>query len=320
MTADDSSSGSLSGTTVGRFRVGPLLGRGGMGEVYRADDLELGRAVALKVLPEHLVGDSDRLARFVQEARTASALNHPHVVSIYDIGQGAAANGRPVHFIAMELVSGETLRSLFDRHDVDRRRLLDYAAQAADALGAAHAAGIVHRDLKPDNVFVARDGHVKLLDFGLARAVAPDAVSGTQPLSAHTAPGVLLGTVGYMAPEQVRGEPADARADLFALGAILFEMLTGRRLREITDEVAGWSQVASGVLPSARQVRPDLPAAVEQLLNRALAPDPAARFPDAATFGAAIRNVLGDLSVAVGASDLAALLGVITPPRRARSG
>ncbi len=169
MTADDSSSGSLSGTTIGRFRVGPLLGRGGMGEVYRADDSELGRAVALKVLPEHLVGDSDRLARFVQEARTASALNHPHVVSIYDIGQGAAPNGRPVHFIAMELVSGETLRSLFDRHDVDRRRLLDYAAQAADALGAAHAAGIVHRDLKPENIMVAEGGYVKVLDFGLAK-------------------------------------------------------------------------------------------------------------------------------------------------------
>ena len=229
MTADDSSSGSLSGTTIGRFRVGPLLGRGGMGEVYRADDIELGRAVALKVLPEHLVGDSDRLARFVQEARTASALNHPHVVSIYDIGQGTASNGRPVHFIAMELVSGETLRSLFDRHDVDRRRLLDYAAQAADALGAAHAAGIVHRDLKPENVMVADGGYVKVLDFGLAKLKAEPALTDsaaqalTQTMKAATTPGMVMGTVGYMSPEQALGRAVDHRSDIFSFGCILYE-------------------------------------------------------------------------------------------------
>ena len=159
----------LSGKTVGRYRVGPLLGRGGMGEVYRAEDLELQRPVALKVLPEALVGDADRLARFVKEARTASALNHPHLVSIYEIGEAVPDGvGHKVHFIAMELVQGETLRNLFDSRGIDLKRTLDYLAQAADALAAAHAAGIVHRDLKPENLMVA-DGYAKVLDFGLAK-------------------------------------------------------------------------------------------------------------------------------------------------------
>src|SRR4029450_11617377 len=147
MSSSDLPSGPLSGATFGRLHIGPLLGRGGMGEVYRADDIALGRAVALNVLPEHLVGDSDRVARFVQEARTASALNHPHLVSIYDIGQGTASTGAPIHFISMELVVGETLRTLLNRRNTDPRRLLVYIAQIADALAAAHGAGIAHRDL-----------------------------------------------------------------------------------------------------------------------------------------------------------------------------
>jgi len=159
----------LTGKIVGRYRVGPLLGRGGMGEVYRAEDTELQRPVALKVLPEALVGDTDRLSRFVQEARTASALNHPHLVSIDEIGEAVPDGvGHKVHFIAMELVQGETLRQLFDNRRLDLKRTLDYLAQAADALAAAHAAGIVHRDLKPENLMVG-DGYAKVLDFGLAK-------------------------------------------------------------------------------------------------------------------------------------------------------
>ena len=162
--------------------------------------------------------------------------------------------------------------------------------------------------MTPSNVLISFAGEVKLSDFGLAKRRHDRSVVGS-----------LKGNLAYMSPEQANQAQLDRRTDIFSLGAILFELLTGKRLREITDEVAGWSQVASGVVPSARQVRPDLPAAVEALLDRALAADPAARFPDAATFGAAIRNVLGDLSVAVGASDLAALLSVVTPPRRART-
>src|ERR671912_422750 len=210
-----STSAWLTGKIVGRYRVGPLLGRGGMGEVYRADDTELQRPVALKVLPEALVGDADRLARFVQEARTASALNHPHLVSIYEIGQAAPEGvGHQVHFIAMELVQGETMRQLFDSRRIDLKRTLDYLAQAADALAAAHPAGIIHRDLKPEYLMVG-DGYAKVLDFGLAKLrKEPSFIAGDDATitrapdlspAAGTSPGVVMGTVGYMSPEQAQG-------------------------------------------------------------------------------------------------------------------
>ena len=212
------------GARLGPYEILGPLGAGGMGEVYRARDPRLDRDVAVKVLPRALAGDAERLRRFEQEARAAGRLADPHVLAVHDVGQ---QDGLP--YMVSELLEGATLRARLDEGALPVAKAAAYGAQIARGLAAAHARGIVHRDLKPDNVFVARDGHVKLLDFGLARAVAPEGVSGTQPLSAHTAPGVLLGTVGYMAPEQVRGEPADARADLFALGAMLFEMLTGRR-------------------------------------------------------------------------------------------
>ena len=165
MTAPD---GYLSGTSLGRYRVGPLLGRGGMGEVYRAEDVELRRGVALKVLPESLVGDPDRLARFIQEARTASSLNHPHIVAIFDIGRavpqredGEAAAPHPVQYIAMELVAGTTLRGAIDERRLDLKKTLEYLGQAAEALSAAHAAGVVHRDLKPENLMVADGGYTR---------------------------------------------------------------------------------------------------------------------------------------------------------------
>src|SRR5687767_3025070 len=197
-------SGYLSGSTLGRYRVGAVLGRGGMGEVYRAEDLELHRAVALKVLPEALAADADRLARFVQEARTASALNHPHLVSIYEIGEAAKTR-----YIAMELVAGETLRDRLTRAPLELPRVLEYLSQAADAIAAAHAVGIVHRDLKPENLMVADAGYVKVLDFGLAKlrgepALLADAAQNPT-MSAGTAPGLVAGTVGYMSPEQAQG-------------------------------------------------------------------------------------------------------------------
>jgi Tol biopolymer transport system component len=280
----DSSSGPLSGTAIGRFRVGPLIGRGGMGEVYRAEDAELGRAVALKVLPEHLVGDPDRLARFVQEARTASALNHPHLVSIYDIGQGTASNGSPVHFIAMELVSGETMRSLLDRHDVDRRRLLDYAAQAADALGAAHAAGIVHRDLKPENMMVAEGGYVKLLDFGLAKLkVAPAlaesaAHAPTQTLPAGTTPGMVMGTVGYMSPEQALGRLVDHRSDIFSFGCILYESASGARAFGGASAIDTLHQIIHVDPPPLSRRAPATPDALQRIVEKCLQKDPEDRY------------------------------------------
>jgi Tol biopolymer transport system component len=284
MTADGSSSGTLSGTTIGRFRVGPLLGRGGMGEVYRADDSELGRAVALKVLPEHLVGDSDRLVRFIQEARTASALNHPHVVSIYDIGQSTASNGRPIHFIAMELVSGETLRELFGRHDVDRRRLLDYAAQTAEALGAAHAVGIVHRDLKPENVMVADGGYVKVLDFGLAKLKADPALAdsaaqaATQTMKVATTPGTVMGTVGYMSPEQALGRAVDHRSDIFSFGCILYEGASGARAFTGTSAIDTLHQIIHTDPAPLSQRAPAAPVELQRVVQKCLQKDPEDRY------------------------------------------
>ena len=202
-----------------------------MGEVYRALDSKLAREVAIKVLPSDLAADARRLDRFETEARSASALNHPNIVTVYDVGR---ANG--TSFIAMELVEGKTLGALLNDGPVPLKKLLSLAAQAADGLAKAHAAGIVHRDLKPENLMVTRDGFVKILDFGLAR-LAPggfEASRGTDraTVTRGTEAGTILGTVGYMSPEQARGEPVDFRSDQFSLGSILYEMASGKRAFE----------------------------------------------------------------------------------------
>ena len=284
MSSSDLPSGPLSGATVGRLRIGPLLGRGGMGEVYRADDIELGRAVALKVLPEHLVGDSDRVARFVREARTASALNHPHLVSIYDIGQGTASTGAPIHFISMELVAGETLRTLLDRRNTDPRRLLDYVAQIADALAAAHGAGIFHRDLKPENVMVADGGYVKLLDFGLAKLkVEPPLLESaaqeqTQTMPAGTAPGIVMGTVGYMSPEQALGRDVDHRSDIFSFGCILYEVAAGARAFTGRSAIETLHQIIHGDAMALSQRAPSTPPELQRIVQKCLHKDPEDRY------------------------------------------
>ncbi len=222
------------GMRFGRYELLKPLGAGGMGEVFRARDQDLGRDVAVKFLPARFASDADRLARFAFEARTASSLNHPNIVTIHEIGE---AEGLP--FIVMELVEGETLRGAMRSARLPTRRVLDIATQIAEGLANAHAAGIVHRDLKPENVMLTPDGFVKILDFGLAKLHA-DAVPGTAPPDAGqsetpttfrtgTREGAIIGTVGYMSPEQAAGRPADCRADQFALGATLYEMATGAR-------------------------------------------------------------------------------------------
>jgi len=198
-----------------------------MGEVYRARDTRLGRDVALKILPESFVSDSERLHRFEQESRAVAALNHPNILAIHDVGQH---NGSP--FLVSELVDGESLRAVLDRGALPQRRAIDYGMQIAQGLATAHAKDIVHRDLKPENLFLTKDGRIKILDFGLAKpskkpnAVPPDSNSVTMT-SSHTAAGMVVGTASYMAPEQVRGESVDARTDIFSFGAVLFEMLSG---------------------------------------------------------------------------------------------
>ena len=215
-----------SGTTLGPYEILGPLGAGGMGEVYRALDTRLNRRIAIKVLPSGFADDRDRLRRFEQEAQAASALNHPNILTIHDIGHEAG-----VAFIAMEWVEGKTLRDLLADGRLPPRRLAHIAHQIADGLAQAHAAGIVHRDLKPENIMVSDTDRVKIVDFGLAKLNRPDGpeLSQTMTQSAGTAAGVVLGTVGYMSPEQASGRDADHRSDQFSLGLIAYEAVTGRR-------------------------------------------------------------------------------------------
>src|SRR6201997_5292538 len=216
-----------SGTKLGPYEIVSPLGAGGMGEVYRARDSALGRDVAVKVLPAAFSEDRDRLRRFKQEAQAAAALNHPNILTIYHVGE---YNGAP--YIVSELLEGESLRQRIQAGPLPLRKAIDCAVQVARGLAAAHDKGIVHRDLKPENIFLTRDGRAKILDFGLAKLTRPEekgSSSDALTLTGQSEPGFVLGTVGYMSPEQVRGQVAGPASDLFSFGAILYEMLTGKR-------------------------------------------------------------------------------------------
>ena len=216
------------GTRLGPYEILSPLGAGGMGEVYRARDARLGRDVAVKVLPERLAEDPDALARFEREAKAVAMLSHPNILAIHDFGHEGS-----VAYAVTELLEGETLREALSSGPLPPRRAAEYGVQIALGLGAAHEKGIVHRDLKPDNVFVTRDERVKILDFGLAKPgagpSAMDVETGSPTVTGYTEPGHVMGTVGYMSPEQVRGHAVDHRSDIFSFGAVLYEMLTGRR-------------------------------------------------------------------------------------------
>src|SRR4051794_13507221 len=203
------------GTRLGPYEVIDSVGAGGMGEVYRAHDSRLNRTVAIKVLPEAFIQDSGRLKRFEQEARSIAALNHPNILGVYDIGV------TDFPYVVLEFLDGKTLRERLSEGAIPVVKAIEMGQQIARGLAAAHERGIVHRDLKPENIFLTRDGQVKILDFGLAK---PLALSAEATLGSHTTPGVVLGTAGYMAPEQVRGESVDQRADIFSFGAVLYEM------------------------------------------------------------------------------------------------
>lgn len=215
-----------SGTKLGPYEIQSPLGAGGMGEVYRARDPRLGRDVAIKVLPSYFSSDTDRLQRFAQEARAAAALNHPNILAIFDIGDD---RGSP--YVISELLEGETLGERLRSGPLNTRRAIEYGLQVTRGLAAAHDKGITHRDLKPENLFITSDGHVKILDFGLAKFTRPESGESDEAptVQVATEPGLVMGTAGYMSPEQVRGKIADARSDIFALGAILYEMLSGKR-------------------------------------------------------------------------------------------
>jgi serine/threonine protein kinase len=283
-----------SGTRLGPYELLALLGAGGMGEVYRARDTRLDRHVAVKVIPPSLARDRRRLKRFELEARAVAALNHPSIVSIFDVG-----THKGTRFVVMELAEGETLRQILSRGPLPVRAAMEVAIQAAEGLEAAHAKGIVHRDLTPGNLIATPEGRTKVLDFGLAKLVS-HAMStrdggSRREESSISEEGSVVGTVPYMAPEQIRGEPVDARTDLFALGVVLYEMVTGRR--PFTGDTA--ADVASAILrdppPPARELRADLPEELERILDRCLEKEPARRFGSARELIEALRRGIAKL-------------------------
>jgi Tol biopolymer transport system component len=278
-----------SGTKLGPYEIQSPLGAGGMGEVYRARDTRLGRDVALKILPESFAREGDRLHRFEQEARAVAALNHPNILAIFDTGQD---NGSP--FLVSELLEGETLREILDGGALPQRKVIDYGVQIAQGLAAAHEKGIVHRDLKPENIFVTRDGRIKILDFGLAKLAQKASVAdGVTLTSSHTAAGVVMGTASYMAPEQVRGDGADARTDIFAFGAVLYEMLAGKRAfrRETTAETmtAVLKEDPAELSDPSHAVSP----ALDRIVRRCLEKNPEQRFQSAKDLSFALSALSG---------------------------
>ena len=286
-----------SGTKLGRYEIRSKIGEGGMGEVYLARDTQLGRDVAVKVLPSEFSQDAERLHRFEQEACAASALNHPNILSIYDVG---THDGSP--YVVSELLEGQTLRQRTSGTTLPQRKTIDYALQVVHGLAAAHEKGIVHRDLKPDNLFITNDGRVKILDFGLAKLTG----AGDTQLSqtsiptrrVDTDPGKVMGTVGYMSPEQVKGRAVDHRSDIFSFGAILYEMLSGRRAFHGESAAETMSAILKEDPPDLSETNQRIPPALERLVNHCLEKNPEERFHSASDLAFALEALSGSTSAA----------------------
>jgi serine/threonine-protein kinase len=306
-------------TTISHYRVGAKLGEGGMGEVYLAQDTKLDRKVALKILPGEVASHRDRMERFVREAKAAAALNHPNIAHIYEIGEHDGVN-----FIAMEFVDGVTLRECIHGGQTDLTKLLRYLQHVAEGLAKAHAAGIVHRDLKPDNIMITRDGHAKILDFGLAKLIEPqrtaihggDAVSeaGTAILEQHSTPGTILGTAGYMSPEQAQGKTKeiDHRSDIFSFGCILFEAVTGHKAFEGNDTIDTLNRIIREPVRSISDFRPDAPSHLQRIVRRCLAKDPEDRYQTIKDVAIELRELRRELAGSVG-------IDATAPPRSVSS-
>jgi hypothetical protein len=303
------------GSKLGPYEIVSLLGAGGMGEVYRARDARLRREVAVKVLPQSLSLDADRLRRFEQEALATAALNHPNILAVFDIG---TSDGSP--YVVSELLEGETLRERLRGGSIAVRKALDYASQMANGLAAAHEKGIVHRDLKPENIFLTKDGRVKILDFGLAKLTQSESNAHTSlPTATHqgTEAGVVLGTAGYMSPEQVRGQVLDARSDIFSFGAILYEMLSGKRAFHGDTAADTMSSILKEDPPDLTETNRNISPALERIVHHCLEKNPEARFHSASD----IAFDLGHLSGISGASAKVAPVAAETPttPKWVRS-
>jgi serine/threonine protein kinase/Tol biopolymer transport system component len=277
------------GTILGQYEIRSPLGAGGMGEVYRARDTRLEREVAIKVLPESFTSDPERLRRFELEARAAAALNHPNILAVYQM-----ATHEGVSYLVSELLEGETLRERIKRGPVPLSKAIDYGVQIADGLAAAHERGIVHRDLKPENLFLNKDGRVKILDFGLAKLVPAPAASPdgrTVTLQEETEPGAVVGTVGYMSPEQVRGGTADHRSDIFAFGTILYEMVTGKRAFRKPTSPETMVAILNEDPPPISQLAADTPAGMQRVVQRCLEKNPEQRFYSAHDLAFALESI-----------------------------
>ncbi len=279
------------GTRLGPYEIIAAIGAGGMGEVYRARDTRLDRDVALKILPESFAVDPDRRARFEREAKAVAALSHPNILAIFDVGD---SEGR--FFAATELLEGQTLRERLSTGALPTRKAIEFGVQLARGLASAHDKGIAHRDLKPENIFLVSDGQVKILDFGLAKALG-SGPSGAEPgateTMAVTNPGTVMGTVGYMAPEQVRGRGVDARADLFSLGAVLFEMVTGQRAFQRDTAADTMSAILREDPPELSSTRPDLTPALDRIIRHCLEKEPNERFQTARDVAFALTSLSG---------------------------
>src|SRR5271165_3468580 len=277
------------GSRLDSYEIIAPLGAGGMGEVYRARDATLKRDVAIKVLPEYWSRNHERLRRFEQEAQATAALTHPNVVSIFHVGQ---YDGSP--YIVTELLQGETLRDRLRKGPMRLREVLDHGVELARGLAAAHDAGIIHRDLKPENIWVTKDGRIKILDFGLAKldpAKSASTDAETVSLEPQSHPGQVLGTVGYMSPEQVRGQPADARSDIFAVGVVLYEMLTGKAAFRKATSADTMSAILNEDPPAVSQVATSVPPGLQRIVNRCLAKNPAQRLQHASDLEFALESL-----------------------------
>src|SRR5215471_96072 len=313
------------GTKLGRYEIRSKIGEGGMGKVYLAEDTRLHRKVALKILPADVACNQDRMRRFEQEATAAAALSHPNIAQIFEIGEDGGT-----HFIAMEFVDGQTLRELIRGSDAELPKLLRYLQHGAEGLAKAHASGIVHRDLKPDNIMVTRDGHTKVLDFGLAKLVEPsltgrapgegDSELATAILQQQSKPGVVMGTVGYMSPEQAQGRvnEIDHRSDIFSFGCILYEAITRRKAFEGKDAIDSLNKTIREHPTAITESHADTPYDLQRIVRRCLAKDPEDRYQTIKEVAIELRDVRRDLQTRAGidTKTRAGIDTTVSPPEK----